>query len=288
MGRDCVHTEVRLKSEEILGVEHVIFVEPRYADLADDTFTLQLTLYPGDRGVLLVDENSDPLAFAFGDGHEWVVGSFHLRRPTAALIERFEDTNGEIYQEDRETWAAAVREYYSSQIRTSIQPAVEDLNPERTRMIEDLIDEYWEGRAGFRCLDCCCGSGVGSAVLRSRGLQPVSYDNDETLISLGLHKGRLMPDETMCIDATSADTFTGHAPLGLGLMFGMIHPLNEELWESITSCFVSSVDESLVTVGTADEALLIQNWVEGAGRTCDVVENPRDPIYDRWVCSIGR
>jgi hypothetical protein len=286
MGLDGVQTETRLKSEEILGIDHVIFVEPCYSDLVDDSFTLQIIANPGDRGVLLVDENSDPLALALGDGHEWVAGSFHLRRPTAALIERFEETTGEIFQEDRETWAAAVREYYSSQIRNSVLPAVEDLNPERTRQIEELIDEYWEGRAGFRCLDCCCGSGVGSVVLRSRGLLPLSYDNDATLLSLGLHKGRLRPDETMCIDATSADTFTGHAPLGLGLMFGMIHPLNEELWESITSCLISSVEAALITVGTAEEAGLVESWVEGSGRACEVVENTRDPIYDRWVCSI--
>ncbi len=278
----------RLKSEEILGIDHVIFVEPQYADLANDSCTLQLIEYPGDQGVLLVDENSDPVALALGDGHEWICGSFHLRRPTASLIERFEDTAGEIYQEDRETWAAAVREYYSREIANSIPPTVEDLNPERTTQIEELIDEYWEGRSGFRCLDCCCGSGVGSAVLRSRGLLPLSYDNDATLLSLGLNKGRLVPDETMCIDAASADTFTGRAPLGLGLMFGMIHSLNEELWESITTCLVTSVGTALITVGTEKEAGLVRSWVEGAGRTCEIVENTRDPIYDRWVCSIER
>ncbi len=273
-------------AEEILGVDRLNFIEPSYQDMIKDKYTSELVACPGDQGVLLVDENSDLLALAIGqDGTGWVAGSFLLRRPAAALVERFEETRGEIFQEDRELWASAVREYYSIRIRDTVLPSVEDVNPERIRLVKDLLDEHWRGQPGVRCLDCCCGSGIGTSVLRDSGFSPLSYDIDEALLSLGLQRGRLVPAETMCIDATRADVFTGRAPVGLGLMFGMIHPLNVETWEKITRCLVSSVDEALITVGTTEEATLIKKWVEGAGCRCELKENTRDPIYDRWVCA---
>jgi hypothetical protein len=43
--------------------------------------------------------------------------------------------------------------------------------------------------------------------------------------------------------------------------------------------------ETLITVGTEQEALLIRDWGDELGRQVAVTENPADPIYDLWVCS---
>ncbi|MCX6692814.1 MAG: hypothetical protein NTW33_12410 [Methanoregula sp.] len=105
-----------MRAEEILGVEAVRFIEPSFADLTDSHFTAVLASFRGDQARLLIDENEDPLALAFHNDGTWDAGTFLCRKPSSNAIERFEEVSGEIYQEERTIWAAAVREYYSLQI----------------------------------------------------------------------------------------------------------------------------------------------------------------------------
>lgn len=272
----------------ILELPEVRCIEPGFADLPDDTFTAWMEELPADQGRLLVDEHSDPLAMAFHTREGWLAGSFHLRQPTVALIEHFEEVNGDIFQEDRAVWEVAVREYYSLLLMETTTPALEDLNPARTSQVRDLLAECWGDREGVPCLDCGCGSGLGSFLLRERRMQPLSYDNDASLLSLGLSRGRLLPGETMCIDAAFASRYCKGADAGLGLMFGEINAFNEQEWEMITAELLALTKDCLVTVGTEREARLVQAWAEARRCQADVRENARDPIYDRWVCQIER
>ncbi len=270
------------KAAEILELGEVTFVEPTFSDLTDITYNVRLLETEGDQGRLLLDEENEPIALAF---HEtgWVAGSFLYRRPTASLIEQFESTNGEIYQEEREVWAAAIRDYYSRKIMADVTPSVEDLNPGRVSIIERLLWSQWGGRTNETCLDCCCGSGVGSVAIRKIGLLPLSYDNDPALLSLGLRKGRLLPAETMWIDATRATRYTPPVHFGVGIMLGEINSFNEEMWEAVVHTLVVLTRETLITVGTEAEARQVEQWADERQQETQVFENDTDPIYDRWV-----
>jgi len=273
---------------EILGIDNVEFIEPSFANLPDSRFNVLLEEVDGDQGRLLIDEESDPVCMAVHTrGDSWLAGCFHLRKPTAALITRFEDLGGDIFQEEREIWEAAVRGYYSREIASGITPALEDLNPARTGLIESLIDEFWGEGAGQSCMDCGCGSGVGSFVLRNRGFSPLSCDNDPSLLSLGFAKGRLIPEQTMLIDASLLRHYTRHCDTGLGLMFGEIHDFNAGMWEQITMELIMLTDRCLITTGTEKEAVRISQWAHKCGAHTEISENTRDPIYDRWVCTIS-
>ncbi|WAC04794.1 MAG: hypothetical protein OS112_10120 [Methanoregula sp.] len=277
-----------MRADEILGVGAVRFIEPSFADLTDSHFTSVLASFPGDQARLLIDEQEDPLALAFHNDGVWNVGTFLCRKPSAAAIERFEEVNGEIYQEDRVVWAAAVREYFSRDIADNVTPALDDLNKDRPAIIEDLVMKFWSSGAGETCLDFCCGSGVGSQVLRNLGYSLLSCDNDPSLISLGLSTQRLLPEETICINATIASDYLDPVPRGIGIMMGDINLLSQELWQQLVSELFSLTEETLITVGTEPEAELIRRWGEEQERTVEVHENPKDPIYDRWVCIAQR
>ena len=131
--------------------------------------------------------------------------------------------NGEIYQEDRALWASAVREYYSTALLTEVPPSIEDLNPKRRGILGNLIEGFWGSGSGEACVDCCCGSGVGSLVLRDLNYTPLSYDNDETLLSRGLTGKRLLPggdDVDRCQDRLA---LYRPVPKGIGIMMGEIN-----------------------------------------------------------------
>jgi len=273
-----------MKAAEILGVDDLVFVEPQFSVLPDPRYNDTLTLAGGDEGRLLLDEKEDPIALAFKNGDCWVTGSFLYRNPTALLIEKFENLNGEIYQEDRGAWAAAVREYYSLALKAEVPPSIEDLNPARRGILTALIRGFWKPGTGETCIDACCGSGVGSLVLRDLGFAPLSYDNDEALLSLGLSTGRLLPEETMWLDATKTSAYIEPVPKGIGIMLGEINSFSQDMWEQIVSELFAVSRETLITVGTEQEARLIRNWGEALGRDVEVTENPADPIYDLWVC----
>ncbi|MDV2481387.1 hypothetical protein F8E02_05070 [Methanoculleus sp. Wushi-C6] len=275
-----------MKVADILEVDGCRLVEPSFAELTIDSCTALLLEAGADEARFLVDEDEEPLALALHDGTGWRAASFLFRDPNLAAIECFEALDGEIYQEKREAWLSAVREYYSMELSATTVPAFEDLRPEREEMIRDLIREVWGDRAGTLCLDCCCGSGVGTAALRADGVRALACDNDPALLALGLAKGRLVPEDTMCIDARVAADYIAPVPLGVAFMAGEIYSYNADLWEKIITELLDLTDETLVTVGTEAEAARVEGWC--AGRDVEVFENRRDPIYDRWCCVARR
>lgn len=277
-----------MRAAEIFGVDTLRFIEPSFADLTDSAFTSMLAEFPGDDARLLIDEHEDPLALAFHDSSGWTAGTFLCRKPTAAAIERFEEINGEIYQEERKIWAAAVREYYSLKIAQHVKPAIDDLNRDRLAILEEIISGTWGRGTGGTCLDFCCGSGVGSQILRMLGYAPLSCDNDAALLSLGFSTNRLRPEETMYIDATIASRYIDPVPRGIGIMMGDINAYSQELWQQLAAELFTLTDETLITVGKQAEADLIRTWGEAMERTVEVRENPQDPTYDRWVCMSRR
>ena len=212
-----------MKVAEILEIGGCRLVEPSFADLTVDSYTNLLLRIVPDEARLLVDEKEEPMALALHDDEGWHAASFLFREPTLAAIECFETVGGDIYQESREAWLSAVREYYSAELLETTFPALEDLRPDREGKIRDLLDEVWGDRTGTPCLDCCCGSGVGTAALRAGGVRALAYDNDPGLLALGLSKGRLVPSDTMCIDAQKASRYIAPVPLGAAFMVGEIY-----------------------------------------------------------------
>jgi hypothetical protein len=275
-----------MSAAEILGVDTVRFIEPDFAALTDSRFNAFLAETRADEGRLLLDEHEEPIALAFHGSDGWIAGSFLCRNPSVALIDLFESVNGEIFQEDREVWARAVREFFSSVLVANIPPSIDDLNPKRHGILKNLISTIWGKSQGETCIDCCCGSGVGSAVLRELGFSPLSYDNDEYLLSRGLNEKRLRPEETMWIDATIASRYIEPVPKGVAIMAGEFNSFNQDMWERIVGELCLITLETLITVGTEKEALLIQEWAKDRERDMEITENPADPIYDLWVCRI--
>ncbi|MFZ1897614.1 hypothetical protein [Methanoregula sp.] len=273
-----------MKAAAILEVDSLAFIEPSFAALTDPLYTDLLATDNGEEGRMLVDEHEEPIAVAFHEESGWIAGSFLCRHPSVTLIDAFEQVNGEIYQEDRVVWASAVREYFSLQLANDMPPAMEDLNPVRKGILTDVIAGVWGKGSGEICIDCGCGSGVGSLVLRELGYTPLSYDNDPTLLSLGLAKGRLLPEETMCLDATQVAAYTGPVSRGIGIMMGEINTFSADMWHLIAAGLFSVSKETLITVGTEPETYLIREWGAEAGRTVEVRESPGDAFYDHWVC----
>ncbi|NLB00945.1 MAG: hypothetical protein GX837_08315 [Methanomicrobiales archaeon] len=277
-----------MKVADILEVERCRLVEPSFAELAVDACTALLFQVVPDEARLLVDEEEEPIALALHDEEGWHAASFLFREPTLTAIECFEAVGGEIYQEDREAWLSAVREYYSMELLDTTFPALEDLRPDREEMIRDLLNEVWGDRTGTPCVDCCCGSGVGTAALRAGGVRALAYDNDPGLLALGLSKGRLIPSDTMCIDARRASHYITPLPLGAAFMAGEIYSYNTSLWRSIIADLLALTDEALITVGKEEEAARVEGWCAKSGRETEVFENRRDPLYDRWCCVARR
>jgi hypothetical protein len=273
-----------MKAAEILGIDTVRFIEPEFAAQPDPFFNSAFAGEAGDEGRFLLDEEGEPLALAFHGRGGWVATSFLYRNPSVELIELFENTNGQIFEEDRGVFTAAVREYYSTLLQVEVPPALEDLNPARQSILSRLIETCWGRGNGGTCVDCCCGSGVGSLVLRDLGYSPISYDNDASLLARGLVTGRLLPSETVCLDARVAARFIRPVSRGIGIMMGEINTFSQEMWGEIIRELLLMSEETLITVGTEPETVLIRGWGESLGKDVDVTENPADPIYDRWVC----
>ena len=273
-----------MKAADILELDSVAFIEPSFASLTDPLYTDLLAADNGDEGRMLVDENEDPVAVAFHEKAGWIAGSFLCRHPNVELIDAFEQVNGEIYQEDRAIWTAAVREYFSLLLKKEVPPALEDLNPVRKGILTDAIAGVWGKGTGETCIDCGCGSGIGSLVLRELGYTPLSYDNDPGLLVLGMDKGRLLPEETMCIDATQVAAYTEPVPKAIGIMMGEINTFSSEMWHTIAAGLFAVSRETLITVGTEPETHLIAEWAKEAGQSIEIRENTGDEFYDRWLC----
>ncbi len=268
--------------------EDVEFLEQSYEQMLDDRFTEEVRLIDASESRMLIDEDEWPLSFAVKTPKGWKATSFLVRKPRVEVVERYEALGGEIFQTDRAEFAAAMREHFSESILEQISPAIEDFSPERCSAVQELINEVWGDRIGQGCLDVACGSGLGSAALRQLGIVPIAYDNDPGLLALGMRTGRLMPEGTMCIDATRAGLLAPKAPLGLILMAGSINNFNEYAWKAIFDETLKLTVKTLVTVETEKEAVRVKGWCAGRRLDVKVFENNRDAFYDRWVCSISQ
>lgn len=275
-----------MRAAVLLDLDEIVFVEPSFERLPDDAYTYAMTLSDATEGRMLINEREDPIALALKEGGTWKVGSLTLRRPTEALFEKLEGIDIEIYQEDQAEWEAAVREYFSTQLAGTVPPAVEDYSRPRSSGLVNVVRSLWRGEKKGPCLDACCGSGMGSVVLRHLGMSPLSFDKDPSLLSLGLRTGRLLPEETMCFDATRVDRYLRRTGHGMILMAGEITPFNTQPWRQIVGQMLSLTEKLIITTGTEKEAALLMEWCSGGGRTARLIKNDSDPFYDRWICDV--
>lgn len=272
---------------EIFEVPALSFVEPSFGCLSgtDHLFDLLALPVKRDHARLLVDTEDDPLALALSaDGSSWWATTCLYRSLTGEEIDRFDEIGGDLYQIERSVWERAVRRSFADEIRLTVHPALEDVPPDRIGKLESLIHEVWGDSCSGQCIDCCCGSGIGSSIVSNMGMEPLAYDNDASLIVRGLINGRLDPEGTICIDGSNADVFLPSVGKGLGIMLGEIHTFGSDIWEELVMVLFDLCDEALITVGTEPESELISEWGATCGRKIEVFENERDPIYDRWVC----
>ena len=278
-----------MKLENMNEVTRLVLVEQSYMDLADEQCSYDLLAFSAKQAKVLIDEEENPLCIAIGDDSSgWLGTCFLLHDPPTPLFEMLEEMECDIYQEPRYKIEAAIREYYSLQLLASVTPALEDLNENRVHLLRDLLHEYSSHLIGNSCLDCCCGSGVGSLVLREMGWNPLSFDNDDTLLTRGFVSKRLDPSQTLCIDATMLSDFLdiqeGGVDLAFAFMVGEINNFSQNIWDDILDQIFFVSRRAFLTVGTEKEVRLIEKWALDAGKEVIVHENPRDILYDRWIC----
>jgi hypothetical protein len=278
-----------MQVSEFFEADDVRLVEPLFSDLCYTEMDELLLRIPGDKSRILIDEDEEILSLAIESPDGLIQAScFHLRSPSDTLITRFEEMDGEVYQIPRDQFEDGVREYYSGTLLSTSVMASNDLNPARLPIARDLVRSVIGNDQDILCLDCCCGSGIGSAVLTELGLNPLSYDNDDSLLARGLKDGRLLPGRTMWIDGRLLEQYlTTPVDYAFGFMFGEMQPFNQDIWAEIISAICTVSDKVLLTVGTKPEVDLIHGWMQEAGLMHEIWENDRDPIYDRWICSIG-
>lgn len=275
-----------MKAFDIFEVPSLRFIEPSFQMLPDEGYTTLMISSPAEEARLAVDEEDWPVALAVRDAKGWKATSFLLRPPSLEAVEFFGSVDGDIVRTTQEDWMKACREYYSREILDGVPPAVEDFNADRAGKVKDLLAELWGGRKGEACLDCGCGSGMGAAMLREVGLEPISYDNDPTLLARGMRTGRLDPQCTMCIDGSLASHYVRPAPLGLALMAGTVNDFTSLAWKNILGELIELTEETLVTVETEMEAELVRLWALGSGKKVRMFENRRDPFFDRWALHV--
>lgn len=275
------------KLSAMLELDELRMLEPDYASLVNngEPGVLICEAEPVEKGArLLIDEDESPLLFAVKSGDEWCGTSWLFRPPTAGEFSLFEAADGDIYQEERGKAEDACRAYYAGVIQKVIPPAGDDLTEERVSKVRGLLHEVWGPSISGTALDACAGSGIGSLLLREMGASPIAYDNDPELLALGLSSGRLAPERTACIDARLASAYLPDAEYGVGIMFGQIYGYTQDVWRPIVEELAGITKNTLITVATQEEAFWVQEWADGVDRTLEIMENTRDPIYDRWVC----
>lgn len=268
----------------ITGISDAICVEESFADLTESNAMEKLLDERASEALLVTDMQEAPLALALKTTAGWRIASALLTMQDCRLQERISAFGGRACRTTRTRWMSALKEYYSRQIISTVPPTNEMNQAGRPELLADLLRDTLGGKAGASCLDCCCGPGTGSAVIRSFGLKPVSYDNMPSQLALGFLRGRLNEDETCCIDATIASRYLEPVEYGLGLMLGNIDATNAGIWERIVRELLSLSGSTVITVVTEREARRVGRWCREDGRDTQVFENPRHPFLDRWVC----
>ena len=272
--------------ESMIEVEALRFIEPDYASLVNngEPAVLICEAKPEAGGArILLDEEGNPVLFAVKNEDAWFATSWLFRDPTQGELELFEAADGDMYEEAREEIEAAFRAYFSQIIIEEIRPTREDITEDRIDKIRSLVREKFGESVSGTCIDACCGSGIGSQVMREIGASPIAYDNDAELLALGFANGRLKPEETVCIDGRIASAYMPDAEFGLGIMFGQMYTYTKEIWQPIVEELAGVTEKTLITVATEEEAQWVKEWAAGVGRYLEISENDRDPIYDRWV-----
>ena len=277
-----------MRFAEFFEADEVRLVEPLFSDLCYKEMDELLLQVPAKRSRILIDENEEILSVGLEREDGIIQAScFHLRTPSDTLLTRLEDLEGDIYQVAWYDFEDTVRKYYSDHLISTSAVAPDDLNPERLAITRDLINSFVGNKHDLRCLDCCCGTGIGTYLMREIGLSPLSYDNDDALLTRGFVEGRLIPERTMWIDGRLIQAYlTEPVDCAFGFMFGELQLFNHDIWSEIISGICAVSERVLITVGTEPEAEIIKGWMKSGGYEPEIWENDRDPIYDRWICSI--
>jgi len=278
-----------MRFAEFFEADEVRLVEPLFSDLCYKEMDELLLQIPAERSRILIDENEEILSVGLeGEGGKIDASCFHLRTPSDTLISRLEDMDGDIFQVARIEFENTVRKYYSDNLISTSEIAPDDLNPERLAITRDLINSFVGNEHDIRCLDCCCGTGIGTLLMREMGISPLSYDNDDALLARGFAEGRLVPERTMWIDGRLIEAYlTEPVDCAFGFMFGELQLFNHDIWSEIISGVCAVSERVMITVGTEPEAGIIKGWMNSGGYEPEIWENDHDPIYDRWICSIG-
>lgn len=269
----------------ITGIQHAACADESFADLTERYSMEELLRTDATDAALVTGMQDAPLALALKTEAGWRIASAALNREGGLLQERFNATGGRTCRTTRADWMKALKEYYSRRIISTVPPVSEMNQAGRAGFLAELLEDFIGKKAGASCLDCCCGPGTGSEVIRSLGMTPVSYDNLPSQLALGFLRGRLKEEETCCIDATIASRYLEPVEYGLGLMLGDINAANAGIWERIVSELLSLSGSTVITVVTEKEARWVARWCENAGRGVAVSENNRHPIFDHWVCT---
>lgn len=275
-----------MKVAELLEIENLELVEPLFSDLVYMEMDGIFLEEKSDTGRILVDENENPAVFAIKTGDNYWKGCSTLyREPSLPLLDRFEELDFDIFQEDRNTIEECIREQFSLNLLKEVTPGADDLNPVRAENIREIIRKNFGNGSGDTCLDCCCGTGVGSMVIEDLGFYSLAYDNDESLLSQGMRSRRLKPQRTMWIDGREINRYiSGTSQYACGFMFGEIHSFNRDIWKDITISLCEVAERVIITAGTQPEIDQIEGWISAIGKKTEVYEYDADPIYDRFVC----
>ena len=281
-GRDlCVPVSLL---EKITGTGPLICFPETFAELPDAPGPDFPALVSDKDTLLIADDHNLLLAVARPELGRLRVLPVVFFEQQNRIIQLPPGTAGRVVRCTTPDWIAALRAYYCMRLIKGTSPIREMDQSGRDQALRDLLTEVWGVvPAGSRCLDCCCGSGMGSLALRQSGMRPVSYDSMPGQIALGISRGRLRPEETLCIDATIASRYLSTAPRGIGLMLGEITPLNAGTWEQIVSELLLLSQDTLITVVNKAESERVKRWCEARGRIVEILENSRHPIFDHWV-----
>ncbi|MDD1684506.1 MAG: HIT family protein, partial [Methanoregula sp.] len=269
----------------ITGIPDAVCEEESFADLTESCAMENLLEENAPESLLITDMQEAPLALAVRTNAGWRITSALLNNQGGRLQVQFSVAGGRACRTTRDLWISALKEYYSRRIISTVAPVTEMNQAGRPGLLAELLEDIFGKSAGSSCLDCCCGPGTGSEVIRSLGLKPVSYDNMPSQLALGFLRGRLKEDETCCIDATVASRYLEPVEYGLGLMLGDINSSNIGIWERIVQELLLLSGSAVITVVTEREVRRIDRWCREAGRDTQVFENTRHPFFDRWVCS---